>query len=79
MIFLFKENGSSRKFLCFCIIVLAEIYFYLYIIFPNKKITSKKKLKNSYMTMTLKMKVFSYKSLIMCEFNCFVYPQEHWK
>ena len=78
MIFLFKENESSRKFLCFCIIVLAEIYFYLYIIFP-KKLTSKKILKNSYMTMTLKMEVFSYKSLIMCEFNSFVYPQEHWK
>ena len=31
------------------------------------------------MAMTLKMEVFSYKSLIMCEFNCFVYPQEHWK
>ena len=30
------------------------------------------------MAMTLKMEVFSYKSLIMCEFNCFVYPQEHW-
>ena len=25
------------------------------------------------MTMTLKMEVFSYKSLIMCEFNCFLY------
>ena len=68
-----------RKFLCFYIIVLAEIYFYLYIIFPSKKIASKKILNNSYMTMTLKMEALSYKSLIMCEFNCFVYPLEHRK
>ena len=31
------------------------------------------------MTMTLKMEVFFYKSLIMCEFNCFAYPLKHWK
>ena len=40
---------------------------------------TKKNFKNSYMTMTLKMEVLSYKSLIMCEFNCFVYPLKHWK
>ena len=74
MIFYSKKMSLPRKFLCFYMVVLAEIYSYLYIIFPTKKLLVKENLNNSYMTMTLKMEVFSYKSLIMCEFNCFVYP-----
>ena len=45
MIFYSKKMSLPRKFLCFYIVVLAEIYSYLYIIFPNKKIASKRKLK----------------------------------